>query len=163
MNRMPIFGEYNIPVGEGLASSQVVTNASSGNNDDIQILLSPIGKIIENQWENIPYQYEHVELDEYIIMPNHIHGIIIISRNNKKVDARPTPTVSDVVCAFKSRCVVDYLRYIKDNNLEISGKIWQRSFYDHVIRTDRSLSAVRDYIAGNPVNWELDVENLLNL
>ena len=80
-----------------------------------------------------------------------------------RADARPTPTISDVICSFKSRCSVEYLRYIKQNNLNISGKIWQRFFYDHVIRSERSLNAIREYITDNPINWEQDIENLLNL
>ena len=64
----------------------------------------------------------------------------------------PPPTISDIICAFKSKCSVGYLKYIKQNNLDISGQIWQRSFYDHVIRNERSLNAVREYISNNPEN-----------
>ena len=110
--------------------------------------LSPIGKIIEQQWNNIPNHYEHINLDEYVIMPNYIHGILIIetgmdASRQTRADARPAPTVSDIIGSFKSRCAVEYLRYIKNNNLNMSGKIWQRSFYDHVIRNERSLNAIR--------------------
>ncbi len=71
--------------------------------------------------------------------------------------------VSDIMCSFKSICTVEYTRYIKQNNLNISAKIWQRSFYDHVIRNEYSLNAIREYIADNPVNWETDLDNLINL
>ncbi len=98
-------------------------------------------------------------------MPNHIHGILIINNNeiNKRADARPAPTISDIICAFKSKCAFKYLQYIKRNNLNISGKIWQRSFYDRIIRNERSLNAIREYISNNPVNWEQDIDNLINL
>jgi len=81
-DRKNIFGEYknNEIVGEGLASSR---DMSSRNN----IQLSIIGQIIDNQWKDIKNQYIDVELDQYIIMPNHLHGIIII---NKREDARPS-------------------------------------------------------------------------
>ena len=96
-------------------------------------------------------------------MPNHIHGILIINNKNQ-ADARPAPTISaDIICSFKSRSSVEYIRYAKRNNLDFCGKTWQRSFYDHVIRNERSLNAIREYILANPVNWELDIENLLNL
>jgi putative transposase len=124
--------------------------------------LSSVGRIIEQQWQNIPNLYDNIELDEYIIMPNHIHGIIHINRQ-KRSDARPAPTISDIICSFKSRSSVEYIRYAKHNNLNFCGKIWQRSFYDHVIRNERSLNAIREYMLANPVNWELDIENLLNL
>jgi putative transposase len=156
--RESIFGEYKIPVGAGLASAR--------NNDTISesdLELSPVGTIIESQWLNIPNQYDNVELDEYVIMPNHIHGIIVINHTKKRADARPAPTISDIICSFKSRSSVECVRYIQRNNLDMSGKIWQRSFYDHVIRNERSLSAIREYILDNPVNWQQDIENLLNL
>ncbi len=76
---------------------------------------------------------------------------------NKRADTRPAPTISDIICAFKSKCSVGYLKYIKQNNLDISGQIWQRSFYDHVIRNERSLNAVREYISNNPENWEENI------
>ena len=152
MKEPNIFGEYKKYVGEGLASSR--------NN----IQLSIIGKIIDNQWENIKNQYDNIELDQYIIMPNHLHGILIINKREElREDARPSPTISDIICSFKSKCTVEYVKYIKQNNLNISGQIWQRSFYDHVIRNERSLNAIREYISNNPVNWEQDIDNLINL
>jgi REP element-mobilizing transposase RayT len=73
------------------------------------------------------------------------------------------PTLSDIICSFKSRSSLECIRYIKRNNLNLSGKIWQRSFYDHVIRNERSLNEIREYILANPVNRELDIENIMNL
>ncbi|MFH1459143.1 MAG: transposase [Candidatus Omnitrophota bacterium] len=94
-------------------------------------------------------------------MPNHIHGILII--NKLREEASPSPTISDIICYFKSKCTNEYLNHINQNDLNISGKIWQRSFYDHVIRNKRSLNAIRNYIATNPENWENDIDNLINL
>ena len=155
-NRNNIFGEYKY-VGEGLASSR---NMSARNN----VQLTIIGQIIDNQWNDIENQYDNVDLDQYTIMPNHLHGILVVDKNdiNKRADARPAPTISDIVCSFKSKCTVEYLKHIKQNNLNVSSKIWQRSFYDHIIRTERSLNAIREYISNNPVNWEQDIDNLIN-
>ena len=147
-NRKNIFGEYKNLVGAGLASAR--------NN----IKLSKIGQIINNQWNNIKNNHENVDLDQCIIMPNYIHGILIV---NKRADARPAPTISEIICAFKSKCTVEYVKYIKQNNQDISGKIWQRSFYDHIIRNERSLNAIREYIFNNPENLEQDIDNLINL
>ena len=61
--------------------------------------LSPAGRIIEEQWQYIPNLYDDVELDEYVIMPNHIHGIIVINRK-KRADTRPAPTLSDIICSL---------------------------------------------------------------
>ena len=81
-NKENIFGEYNRCVREGLASSR--------NN----IQLSIIGQIINNQWKDIKKQYGNIELDEYIVMPNHLHGILIINNinYNKREGASPSPT-----------------------------------------------------------------------
>ncbi len=149
-NRENIFGEYdNKIVGEGLAPSRYKDN----------IKLSKLGQIIDKQWNDIENQYDVVILDQYIIMPNHIHGILII---NKRTGASPVPTVSNIIGTFKSKTSVEYLQYIKKNNLHIPGLIWQRSFYDHVIRNDASLQNIREYIVNNPLKWDDDENNPVN-
>jgi putative transposase len=128
--------------------------------------LSICGQIIERQWLDLPNQYDDVELDEYVIMPNHIHGILILNNRSPaglRAQASSAPTISQIIRSFKSRSSMEYLKFINENNLNVSGKIWQRSFYDHVIRNERSLNAIRQYILDNPFNWEQDIENLLNL
>ena len=124
----------------------------------VNIKLSKLGQIIDHQWNDIPNQYENIELDEYVIMPNNIHGILII---DKRTGASPvSTTISKIIGSFKSKTSVDYLTYINANNLNISGTIWHRSFYDHIIRNDKSLQDIREYIVNNPVNWDTDEENI---
>ncbi|MCB4790753.1 MAG: transposase [Elusimicrobia bacterium] len=148
-DRKNIFGEIEV-VGAGLASARYKN----------EIRLSKLGQLIDSQWQNIKKQYYNVELDQYIIMPNHIHGIIIVDNSvSLRADARPAPTVSDIVCSFKSKCSVEYVKYIQQNNLNIPGKIWQRSFNDHIIRTANSLENIREYIMNNPVKWDEDENN----
>ncbi|MFA7114394.1 MAG: hypothetical protein WC214_02900, partial [Candidatus Omnitrophota bacterium] len=98
VDRKEIFGELKNNVGAGLASAR--------NN----IKLSKIGEIIDEQWHNIEIKHRNIKLDEYIIMPNHIHGILIINNNciDKREDARPSPTISDIICSFKLKCAVEY-------------------------------------------------------
>ena len=142
MNRKCIFGDINC-VGGRLALPR--------------IKLSKIGEIINCHWEDIPRQYDNVKLDEYVIMPNHIHGILFI---NKRDGASPSPTyLGGIIGAFKSRCTVDYLKYIRENKLDASAKIWQRNYHDHIIRNGKSLGKIREYIRNNPLNWDYDVEN----
>ena len=87
-------------------------------------------------------------------MPNHFHGIII------RDGASPSPTyLGRIIGSFKSQCAVDYLKYIRKNNLNLSAKIWQRNFHDHIIRNDKSLNKIRGYIINNPATWENDIEN----
>ena len=69
-------------------------------------------------------------------------------------------TISNIIGSFKSKTSIEYLHHIKENALNISGQIWQRSFYDHVIRNDKSLNSIREYIVNNPAQWDDDVENI---
>ena len=123
----------------------------------VNVTLSKIGRIIEKQWKDIPNQYVNIELDKYVIMPNHIHGILII---HKRAQASGAPTMSHIIRSYKSKCTMDYLKYINANDLNISGKIWHRSFYDRIIRNNKSLQEIREYIVNNPANWDTDEENL---
>jgi len=143
-NRENIFGEYNKNVGAPLACAR--------------IRLSIVGEIIDRQWNDIENQYNNIYLDQYIIMPNHIHGIIII---NNRAEASAAPTIPQIIRSFKSKSTLEYVKLINNNKLNIFGKIWQRSFYDQVIRNEHSLNIIRKYITVNPINWEEDVENLL--
>ena len=171
-NKENIFGTFvknDIVVGSPLACDRDrEMNPTNG------IELSTAGKIIEKQWNKIPDEYANVELDLYVIMPNHIHGIILIiepvrerthepvrERTRAQASRAPT-TLSGMIRSFKSRSSMEYLNYIKEKNLGLSAKIWQRSFHDHIIRNEKSLHAIREYILSNPVNWEQDVENILN-
>jgi len=126
--------------------------------------LTTIGKIIDANWNNIPSGYENIEIDEYIIMPNHFHGIIMINCHTKAIPgiratARVAPTLGNIIGAFKSRCVTDYLNHIRENNVNVIGKIWQRNYYEHIIRNKRELHEIREYIQNNPLTWDDDENN----
>ena len=148
-DRQNLFGPLKNAVGAPLACAR---------HDNIE--WSYLGQIIDKQWNDLMIHYENIIWDDYIIMPNHIHGIIIV---NKRAEASAAPTISQIIRSFKSRSTLEYIRYIKENNLNVSGKIWQRSFYDQIIRNNRSLNAIKEYIQNNPINWENDIENLINL
>ena len=123
----------------------------------IEIELTQIGQIIEKQWNDIPNQFKTVDIDEFVIMPNHIHGILII---NKRAEASAAPTLSIIIRSFKSKCTMKYLRHINESNLNATAKIWQRSFHDHIIRNAESLEKIRNYIRNNPSTWHEDKNNL---
>jgi putative transposase len=77
---------------------------------------------------------------------------------------RSAPTVSGMIQWFKTMSTNDYIRNVKNNGWPpFNKRLWQRSFHDHIIRNERSLNAIRRYIAKNPVNWEQDIDNLINL
>ncbi len=123
-------------------------------------------QIINRQWQEMPDRYANIRLDEFVIMPNHIHGIIIVGATlvvaqarEKRAGARSAPTIGEIIGIFKSLCLHDWLRYIKENRIDAVGKYWQRNYYEHIIRNEDELNKIRNYIQYNPLKWHLDREN----
>ncbi len=159
-NRECILSETNQPVGAGLAPAHDPASA-------YDLRLTAAGIIVQRNWEDIPARHIGVEIDEYVIMPSHLHGIIVIATdsecpNDDRATARVAPTLGDIIGSFKSACVTDYLKYIDENRLDTVGKIWQRNYHEHIIRTDEDLQKIREYIRNNPRNWADDEENPTN-
>lgn len=147
------------------------------------------GKIADKWWQKLEEKFD-ITLHEYVIMPNHIHGIIEINnpqhsawtnsqynvgtplvgvRHNatanftKRTPTRGVPTVSDIIGAYKSYTTNEYIKEVKSGVLPpFDKRIWQRSFYDHIIRKNESLNKIREYIIINPQEWNNDEFNTLN-
>ncbi len=165
--------------------------------------LSDLGRAADAFWKDIPKHFPHAVLDEYVIMPNHVHGIIRIVTGEWVGTERPareigvsiasglvmggtsvldvgandhsplhethagnhfykihpnhprgtSRTIGSMVRGFK----IAVTRYAKMQG--VIGDVWQRGFYDHIIRHERSLERVRAYIRANPVNWNRDRNN----
>ena len=98
-------------------------------------------------------QFNGVESPIFVVMPNHFHAIINLTRT----DMESVPTVSDIVQSFKRYSTVEYAKMVKQGLLPPFDKqIWQRSFYDHIIRNRDDYNEVYKYIYENPKHWELD-------
>ncbi len=123
-----------------------------------QMQLFPAGQVVESECKNIPAHYSNVEVDAFVVMPNHLHAIVVIrgvhqySPHHQKLLPR-SGSLSAIVRSFKAG--VTY----RCRTLGIVGFGWQTGFHDHILRGNASLSAVRDYIEKNPANWEKDQEN----
>ena len=138
-----------------------------GEVEEAQMRLSDIGNIATDCWRAIPEHFHNTTLDEFVVMPNHIHGIVVIVGNadlrslqqrcTQRQTDRSKMYLSKIVHGFKSS-VTRTIR--KQWNNHRFG--WQKSFYDHVIRNDEDLDRARAYIQNNPLNWELDKNNLAN-
>ena len=112
-------------------------------------------------WCELPKFYHGIRIDQFQIMPNHVHGIIVIVGDGPC--AVPTLSLSDIVQRFKSLTTRLYIQGVKKEDWEpFDAKLWQRSFFEHVIRGEKSLNKIRAYIRDNPLNWELDKDNLAN-
>ena len=128
-------------------------------NEDMK--LSSIGKIAKECWKEIPQHFKNVELGVYIIMPNHIHGILVV-RSGIVRDAHVRPVrdkmlISKAIHGFKSSTT----RIVrKEINKTFS---WHRSFYDRVIRSEHELNNIRRYMTNNVLKWEMDIENKRNV
>jgi REP element-mobilizing transposase RayT len=116
--------------------------------------LNKIGKIVDNIWNTLP-DHHPVELDTFQIMPNHVHFILGIVSGG----SRPAPTLGTIVGLFKSECTKQIRRSLDDPNI----KIWQRNFWEHVVRDDKSLDKIRGYITTNPKMWPRDRNNPENM
>ncbi len=118
--------------------------------------LSPVGQIVRKQWLQLPQRFSALQLDEFVIMPNHFHGIVaILEAVDLRTPARCSPSLSQIIGAFKSLVVREVW---KDATIgwDRSAQIWQRSFYDHVVRDEKELLRIREYVVGNVTQWALD-------
>ena len=122
-------------VGWGLAPTAVVQ-------------LTQIGEIVEKELLDLNNRFSFAKIAEYVIMPNHIHLILCI--DGDAVGASPHPTVTDIVCAFKS------LSTRKCKGLGYKESVFQRSFFDRIIRNNDEYMEICNYIRQSPQNWETD-------
>jgi putative transposase len=129
-----------------------------------EMVLNECGKVVVECWTDLPNHYSNIQLDQYVVMPNHFHGIIQIGGVELKADSvlperagyKPAPTnthgLSEIVRGFKTFSA----RRI-NMMLRITGKaFWQRNYYEHVIRNDNDSNRIRQYIVTNPANWQSD-------
>ena len=127
------------------------------------MVLNEIGKIADKCWEKIETLHKNIELDNYVVMPNHIHGIIVINDVGDANFASPTPDRTKMeLCKLIQQFKRAVSLQIKSMNLK-QNFCWQRSFYDRIIRSENELFNIRQYIEQNPLKWELDKgsENLV--
>ena len=109
--------------------------------------LSRYGKIAAASIDTIPMHYSSVKINKYVVMPNHIHMIVVIGCN---IETSANPTLSRIIGAYKSE--VSRLIHKSVPN----EPIWQRSFHDHIIRNQRDYERIWNYIHTNPVRWDKD-------
>lgn len=145
---------------------------------DGEMRLNEAGRMIQSVWREIPAFYADVDTDEFVVMPNHIHGIIVLvgttprGRPDADVNGRPddgqargpAPTLSlpDVVHRFKTLTTKRYADGVKQSGWRpFIGRVWQRNYYEHIIRNEQSLNTIRQYIHDNPLRWVSDWENPL--
>ncbi|MGQ9915173.1 MAG: transposase [Thermogutta sp.] len=158
-----------------------------GNVVDRQMQLNAAGQMVLAEWTALAERFSTIELDAFVVMPNHVHGVIlIVGPPPARAGTRPAPTftdhavgaglvpaqdasglvpgrdstVGDIVGAFKSRTTVGYIRGIERFDwVPFRGRLWQRNYFEYIIRNDNDLDRIREYIVSNPLRWTLDREN----
>jgi REP element-mobilizing transposase RayT len=129
-----------------------------GDVVDGTMVLNDFGKIVAEKWEWLETQYEYVELGSWIVMPNHFHGILLINGRGGSRPA-PTPTVTKplggLIGAFKT---------VSSKHINLLRRtdgipVWQRNYYEHIIRNEHEMDRISRYIETNPSRWNDDDEN----
>ncbi len=145
-----------------------------GEMVDNDMRLNDAGRMVLTVQEELHEYYPGIESDTFVVMPNHIHGIIVLVGAGPRAcpgsgqppsfgqprGVAPTMSLADVVHRFKTLTTRRYIDGVKTWEwLPFRGKVWQRNYYEHIIRDERALNRIRQYIVDNPVRWTEDMEN----
>ena len=146
-----------------------------GRIESGQVVLSTEGETARSVWDGLTDRFVSVGLDEYVIMPNHVHGIILVGAQFIAPDPKGgltdhLPALGEIVRAYKA--TVTRLVRRRDDGTTDPGAVdkgvmnhaptgfgWQRGYYEHVVRNEAELTAIREYIQGNPARWDDDENN----
>src|SRR5438128_7480443 len=124
-----------------------------------EVRLNVAGCIVQRVWNELPAHYPDVETDEFVIMPNHFHGVVVLlDPITVGAGLKPAPSrhgIPEIVRAFKTFSA----RPINEMRRAPGVSIWQRNYFETVIRNEQSLNRIRQYILDNPARWEFDREN----
>jgi len=138
----------------GLYFITICTNSKEAHFAEIvdsQLILNSAGKMIEDIWLKLYDRFDFIKLHNYIVMPNHFHGIIEITDNTNSTH------IGNVIGVFKSLTTNRYIKGVHHNNwLSFEKRLWQKNYYEHIIRNEKSYLFISDYIATNPLKWEQD-------
>jgi putative transposase len=139
-----------------------------GEIKGVEERLNDAGSMVERWWQKIPYKFSSIDIDRYIIMPNHFHGIITIlwedpcgcpdvKCNRTGEGAHTGAPLQKIIQWFKTMTTNEYINGVEKHNWpRFNGKLWQRNYYEHIIRSETELNKIREYIINNPLKWETD-------
>jgi putative transposase len=169
----------------GIPDSDANSENSNIQTPEVQMQLNQYGVIAYNEWIKLPERFTNFEFDVFQIVPNHVHGIVILTETpvgagftpalhidanidpnagtEYRAGVNPAPTTTpktnatlgDIIGAYKSLVANACLDIYKLNN-ETMGKLWQRNYHEHIIRDEQSYWKISNYIINNPVNWQTD-------
>ena len=146
--KLPRLAEYNYANG-GYYFVTICTHNKNNLLGDINGL-NELGRIVRTELENIPAHFENIKIDKYVIMSNHIHCIVVIDCDSGAERSRPFPTLSTIIGLYKSG-VSKQIHMVHPDVI-----IWQKSFHDHIIKSEAEYRSIWQYIDENPVKWTED-------
>ncbi|PIV22510.1 MAG: hypothetical protein COZ69_14485 [Deltaproteobacteria bacterium CG_4_8_14_3_um_filter_45_9] len=134
-----------------------------------QMMLNKTGETVKQWWLKLEDKFINVKLDNYVVMPNHIHGIIVVIEKDKVGAIHELPLQSGMIMR-RQMLIPKTVGYFKMNSAKYINRLrgamgyplWQRNYYEHVIRNENELYRITDYIKNNPLKWDLDRENPLS-
>jgi REP element-mobilizing transposase RayT len=165
-NREQLFGRIivgadSISAQTGLADGTASSSARAELND--------AGRMIDTIYNDMANEFRNIVLYEHVVMPNHLHGIVQICQPDRadmesaptrspytsdRADMESAPTLARIVQTFKRITTIKYAEGVKNKVFEpFEYKVWQRGYYEHIIRNDMELTQIRQYIMNNPVKW----------
>jgi len=134
------------------------------HNRELLFFVEGVRRILDKEWLKTGCIRQNVILDEFVVMPNHLHGIIVVPPGNvgayshtplQKGFESPSRTIGAIIRGFKSTTT----RQINLFHNTPRIPIWQRNYYDHIVRNEDEMNKIREYIQNNPLKWCLDREN----
>ncbi|MBI3128798.1 MAG: transposase [Candidatus Tectomicrobia bacterium] len=148
--------------------------------------LSEAGAMVHRTWEELPLRFPNVGLDAFVVMPNHLHGILVLKVRRGESRIRPLEaggssplhegehkvrpygtlpwTIGRIVQAFKSTVTRRYAADVKEQGWPpFSGRFWQRNFYEHILRDEAEWDRAREYVLHNPLEWAEDENHPQNV
>jgi putative transposase len=126
-----------------------------GAGENGAIILNHAGQMVETVWQEMPTEFPGVTLGAFVVMPNHLHAILWLLGG----DSTSGPMLGTVVQRFKTITTIRYAAEVNAGRwASFDGRLWQRNFYDHIIRNDADLVRCERYIRANPANWVTDID-----
>ena len=154
--------DYSTPGAYFVTICTIKRRCVLGTVADGDFLASRFGRVVDQCWRALVDHYPTIELDSFVIMPNHVHGIVLLTDGQGRAGLKPAstkrPSFTEVVRGFKTFSS----RRINEMRDRPGTPVWQRGFYEHVVRNERELDGIRRYIEGNPAKWAEDEDNPAN-
>lgn len=133
-----------------------------GDICDGKMQLNIAGKAIKKWWLELEHKFDNAKIDKFVVMPNHLHGIImLVNAKSDKTVAHIGATLQTILQWYKTMTTNRYIRGVGETGwTPFLRKLWQKSYYERVIRNDDELNRAREYILGNPMQWDRDKYNI---